>query len=176
MTIASRQTSTVASPGFAAEGAASELFKLGMRRLASGIGLVTTFHEGRPHGFVATSVTGVSAVPPSLLVCANQTVSAHDPIERTGRFCVSLLGQRDKAIAAQFSSSSRRDERFTLGDWISLPSGSLALRSAMTWFDCVIEERIRHHSHSIFLAHITEVGIGEQQMPLVYFDQHYLAR
>ncbi|MGA0565586.1 flavin reductase family protein [Ancylobacter sp. VNQ12] len=174
MTIASRQTSAVETSAPGVERATSELFKVGMRRLASGIGLITTFHEGRPHGFVATSVTSVSAVPPSLLVCANQNASAHDPIEHTGRFCVSLLGQRDKAIAAQFGSSSRRDERFTQGDWMSLPSGPLALRSAMTWFDCVIEERIRHHSHSIFLARVIDVGIGEQEMPLVYFDQHYL--
>ena len=49
------------------------LFKNGMRRLASGVSLVTTVLDGQRHGLVATSVCAVSAEPPSLLVRVNRS-------------------------------------------------------------------------------------------------------
>lgn len=159
-----------------AAAAPAALFKLGMRRLAAGVSLVTSSFEGTPVGFIATSVTSVTADPATLLVCANSATTAHDPIDLAGVFCVNLLGRGDEEIAAQFSSSTRRDERFLTGSWSPTGTGSPALASAMAWFDCVIETRIRHHTHTIFLARVVDIGIGTATItePLVYFDQKYL--
>lgn len=154
--------------------ASSAAFKLAMRRLASGVALVTTAVEGQRAGLVATSVTSVSAQPASLLVCTNHATSAHDAIDRASRFCVSLLGEGDEEIAAQFASSERRAERFRSGEWIQAPDGMPALASALAWFECEVEVRLAHHSHTIFIARPTTVSLGNPRRPLVYFEQRYM--
>jgi flavin reductase len=163
---------TSVSVDIAAVGASR--FKLGMRRLAAGVSLVTSAHHGVHVGFIATSVTSVSAEPPTLLVCANRATTAHDPIDASGVFCVNLLGRGDEDICAQFSSSRRRNERFRDGEWAETGTGSRALASAMAWFDCIVEHRIRHYSHTIFLARVIETRLGDTAEALVYFEQRYL--
>ena len=54
----------------AAEDDIAQQFRLAMRRLAGGVALVTTFHDGARHGMTATSVTSLCMDPPALLACA----------------------------------------------------------------------------------------------------------
>ena len=50
----------------------SHLFKNGLRKLASGVSLVTTGRGDRRNGLIMTAVNSVSAEPPSLLICINE--------------------------------------------------------------------------------------------------------
>src|SRR4051812_18189710 len=102
----------------------SETFKLGFRRLASGVSCVTTQFNGRQHGFVATSVSALCGDPPTLIVCVNRTVSSHDQIGESGIFCVNVLGEADQATAALFSDKDQRQSRFSGPDWIELTTGA----------------------------------------------------
>ncbi len=79
-------------------------FKLGMRRLAAGVSLITTVHDGVRHGLVATAVNSVTADPPTLLVCINKSASAHDHVDQAGVLCVNILAHEHEAVAARFSS------------------------------------------------------------------------
>ena len=80
-------------------------FKLGMRRLASGVSIVATSDEQGPKGFLATSVSSVALDPwPCLLVCVNKTTSSHDAFIRTQVFSVNVLAERQVDIARRFSS------------------------------------------------------------------------
>jgi flavin reductase len=153
--------------------ATTEEFKLGMRRLAGGVSLITSVFDGQPYGLVATSVASVSADPATLLVCVNQGTSAHGPIVQSGKFCVNLLRHEDQGIAAPFGSRSRAAERFAHGDWTTTAGGALALASALAWFDCEIEQQVPSHSHTIFIARVRQVHLGPDSPPLVYFNQEY---
>ncbi|MEW5424890.1 flavin reductase family protein [Amorphus sp. 3PC139-8] len=135
---------------------------------------MTTMVDDRRSGLVATSVISVSADPASLLVCTNHATSAHDAIDRAGMFCVNILGEGDEEIAAQFSSSQRRDERFLTGNWQVGPGGMPVLGTALAWFECAVEVRLAHHSHTIFIARPTTIDLGSPGRPLVYYDQTFL--
>lgn len=151
------------------------LFKRGMRRLASGVSLVTTRDDdGAPHGMVATSVASVTTDPPSLLVCVNRTASCHGPMDRSGTFCVNFLREDDQEVAALFSSSKHRDVRFSRGDWRPLETGALALSSALASFDCRVHKRVEAGSHTIFIGEVASVMLWEEAIsPLVYLDGAY---
>ena len=153
----------------------SSLFRRGMRRLAAGVSVVTTAEEGMPHGFLATSVSSVCAEPvPSLLVCINRSVSAHDVIRRTGVFCANLLSSQDIDLARRFSSSQDRATRFDGCDWEALITGAPALLGALASFDCEISDVIAVHSHSIVVGTVRDMRLWRQEMePLLYFDGHY---
>jgi flavin reductase len=149
-------------------------FKRGMRRLASGVSLITTRHEGTPYGLVATSVTSLTGDPPTLLVCVNAGTSSHDPLALSGTFCVNLLPESAQELADRFSDPARRHERFVETEWTTLCTGAPSLRTAIATFDCTVEKTLRHHTHTIFIGRIEEIALDEAPIaPLVYLDGRY---
>lgn len=145
-------------------------FKLGMRRLAAGVSVITTVEDGKPQGFVATAVTSVAAEPtPTLLVCVNRSVSCHDVIGRSRSFCVNLLAESDVGIARLFSASEHRHRRFTECEWRPLATGAPALLGAIASFDCMVAETVSVHSHSVFLGTVVDIALSDAcDGPLLY--------
>src|SRR5262245_29376527 len=131
-----------------------------MRRLASGVSLVTTVLDGERHGLVATSMCSVSAEPPSLLVCVNRSSQTHDALPEAGFFCISVLGAEDDAIARRFSSPEHRRTRFADLEWASLATGAPALTDALASFDCRIAKAVSAETHTIFIAHVIAAKLG----------------
>lgn len=149
-------------------------FKAGMRSLAAGVSLITTMDEGTPHGLVATAVSSVSADPPTLLVCINQAASLHDPLKRTGLFCVNLLREADAGLAHRFSSPERRHERFESGKWLISERVAPVLEDAVVAFECEVVGQFPHGSHTIFLGAVRCVhDYSQDRSPLVYFNRGY---
>jgi flavin reductase len=151
------------------------LFRLGMRRLAAGVSVVTTLEDGVPRGFVATAVTSVCAEPtPCLLVCVNRSVSSHDALHRSGILCVNVLAEGDATLAARFASSNDRERRFEGCAWESLMTGAPALEGALASFDCEIKHEMPVHSHTVFIAEVKAVRLSENELaPLIYVDGRY---
>jgi len=149
-------------------------FKQGMRRLPAGVSLITTRDGEALHGLVATSVSALSADPPTLLVCVNKSASSHDPLLRAGVFCVNVLAHEDEAVASRFASSGNREGRFAEGSWISLVTGAPVFEAALVAFDCVTAHAISYQSHTIFIGEIRTISLPERQIePLVYLDGRY---
>lgn len=147
-------------------------FKSGMRYLSGAVSIITTQCEGAPAGMTATAVCSLTADPPMLLVCINKGATSHQPIRSSGRFTVNVLSADDVAIAKRFSIGDM-DSRFQIGEWIQLPSGGLALGSALVTFDCRLAENIPIQTHSIFLGRVEEVIVRPNRSPLVYIDGQY---
>jgi flavin reductase len=153
----------------------ADLFKRGMRRLASGVSIVTTMDETTPQGFVATSVTSVCAAPsPLLLVCVNREVSSHGAIHRSKMFCVNLLSETDAELARLFSSSARRERRFAQCEWRALTTGAPALSVALASFDCEVQTAIDVESHTVFLGKVVAIELSHDAIqPLLYVDGRF---
>ncbi|MVA27388.1 flavin reductase [Agrobacterium vitis] len=153
-----------------------EHFKSGMRRLASGVSLITTkdTHDAW-HGMIATSVTSVSVEPPSLLVCINRSASCHDPLIESGVFCVSFLGEDNDAIAEVFSSSRFKEQRFRDGDWRRISTGAPALARSLASFDCRVKQQLQADSHTIFIGSVEAIELWDAPLsPLVYMNGGYV--
>lgn len=152
----------------------ADIFKQGMRRLASGVSLITTIDDGVRHGLVATAVSSVTATPPSLLICVNQSASAHDHIVASGIFCVNVLADGHQEVAARFSSARDRATRFDQGDWRRIVTGAPALHGALVSFDCEVRQTIPYASHTIFIAEIVGTELWSESVePLVYLQGGY---
>lgn len=149
-------------------------FKAGMRRLAGGVALVTTRRGGAHHGLIATAVTSLSAEPPSLLVCVNETASIHAALTETDAFCVNLLSSGQDTIAARFASPKDRETRFEAGSWSALATGAPALEGAQVSFDCRAAGSARFGTHTVFFGEIVALtDWGTACDPLVYHDGRF---
>ena len=150
-------------------------FKRGMRRLASGVSIITTMEGDRPHGIAATSVTSVSADPtPILLVCVSKTASCHDHMLKAGHFCVNLLSEGDVETARLFSSAEGRTRRFQSSEWDVMSTGAPALTYALANFDCRIQRSLEIQSHSVLFGEVVDVRIrGGDVHPLIYVEGRF---
>lgn len=151
---------------------ASTDYKRGMRRLAAAVNIVSTLHEGRPAGLLATAVCSVSAEPPTLLVCVNRAARTFDAIRDTGRFCVNLLAETQGNLARQFLDRQGPD-RFSICTWSTMETGSPAIDGALVNFDCEVTETVQAGTHTVFLGRVVAIAIRPDGAPLLYHDGAY---
>ena len=137
----------------------ADVFKLAMRRLAAGVTIITTCHDGERCGLTATAVCSLSADPPQLLVCVNRSTRAHDVIRRGANLCVNLLARRHKALAGHFAGGRKGEERFRSGKWTTLKTSAPVLDDALASFDCVVKETVESATHTIFIGQVVDVRL-----------------
>lgn len=109
-------------------------FRLAMRDLAGAVAILTTCAGERRTGCTISSLQCYSVAPPILLVSLGRDSSSARLIAESGRFGVSLLGNKMGYIAAGFArpAMSSGEERFRHGRWGSsspMANGSPTARS-----------------------------------------------
>ena len=77
-----------------------------MRHQAGAVTLISTGVHGNRTGLIATAVCSLTDTPPTLLMCVNESASAHDLIAEKGSFCVNLLCQRNKQHDEEFNGKT----------------------------------------------------------------------
>lgn len=146
----------------------SSNFKLAMRRLTSTVTIITATDGESRYGMTATAVTSLTATPPSILVCINQSASIHGPIDDTRKYCINLLGCDHSDLVSSFSGSLTGEERFTAGSWAINNSDIPFLVDAQANIFCTVVQMIKHESHTVFIGRVDEVLIQGKTSPLLY--------
>src|SRR5271168_2527191 len=114
------------------------VFREAMSRLGAAVHIVTTAGGAGKSGFTATAVCSVSDQPAMLLVCLNRSSNSAPLLAQNGVFCVNTLGAAEEKLADTFAGRSgvHLEERFSIGEWLTLKTGSPVLASAVIAFDC----------------------------------------
>lgn len=152
-------------------------FRLAMRDLAGAVAILTTCAGERRTGCTISSLQCYSVAPPILLVSLGRDSSSARLIAESGRFGVSLLGNRMGDIAAGFArpAVSSGEERFRHGRWAKLAAdGQWLSDGALAGFDCAVDEMIYRHSHVIVLGKVVAMATAAAaDRPLLYWQQGY---
>ncbi len=149
-----------------------DAFRGAMRRLASGVSLVTTADAaGAPAGIAMTAVMSLSMEPPSLLLAINRKASLCEPLVANGRLGVNILSRADEQLCRDFVSAAP-DVRFSHGDWI-VRDGIPLLGSALAALVCRVEKAEPFGSHMVIHAVVDYVALDPSSDALVYLDGHY---
>ncbi len=153
-----------------------DAFKKGMRELSAAVNVITVTHNELQDGLTATAACSVSAEPPQLLICVNTEAGAHDLIQDSGKFALNILARDQENVAMRFAGmdGADRSERFGLGKWSELVTGTPCLDGALVNFDCEVAQQISAGTHSIFIGHIVGSRTGDTGgAPLLYGDGQF---
>ncbi|RDI60927.1 flavin reductase family protein [Microvirga subterranea] len=152
-------------------------FREGMSRVAAAVHVVTTEGPGGRAGFTATAVTPVTDSPASLLVCVNTASRSAQALLKNGVFCVNALNAADEAVADAFAGRAalKGQDRFTIGRWETLRTGSPVLASGLVAFDCRLAEARIIATHHVIIGEIVGIRLGEKRPALVYQNRLYHA-
>jgi 3-hydroxy-9,10-secoandrosta-1,3,5(10)-triene-9,17-dione monooxygenase reductase component len=165
----------------AATAVGGDLYRAVLGQYATGVTVVTTFFDGpggeQPWGTTVSSFSSVSLDPPLVLVCIGRERSIHPVIARTGRFAVNILAEGGQALSDCFAGapsilprSAFCDATYRVG-----PAGMPLLDDALAFLECGVERVIEAGDHTIYLAHVLELGSRDDDTwPLLYFRRRYL--
>ncbi|WP_291357368.1 flavin reductase [Acinetobacter sp. UBA3106] len=149
-------------------------FRNAMSLLTTAVNVITTRGATGVHGFTASAVCSVTDTPPTLLVCMNQSSRSHAHFIENKILSVNVLGAQHEQISNAFASSKfSSEERFKLGSWTTLETGSPVLEDALVSFDCHIEQIQEVGTHSIFICRVVAIQQSQQEESLVYFNRAY---
>ena len=149
-------------------------FRNAMSLLTTAVNVITTEGEDGMHGFTASAVCSVTDTPPTLLVCMNQSSRSHTHFVDNKILSVNVLGAQHEKISNAFASSKLSSEdRFKLGAWTTLETGSPILIDDLVSFDCEIEQIQEVGTHSVFMCRVVAIKQSQQDESLVYFNRAY---
>lgn len=149
-------------------------FRSAMSQAVTGVNVVSTDGPSGRYGLTVSAVSSVSAEPPMLLVCVNQTSIACGAIERNGAFAVNVLDAGQQAIAETFAGSDAHGGPyiFNEGDWAQAVTSSPVLKRAVATFDCRITDCIPAGSHKIFIGRVLAAS-ESPGTPLLYTSRKF---
>jgi flavin reductase len=153
----------------------SPVFREAMSRLGAAVHVVTTAGPAGKTGFTATAVCSVTDQPAMLLVCLNRRSNSAPLLAQNGVFCVNTLGAAESNLADVFAGRSgvHLEERFSVGEWTTLKTGSPVLATAVVAFDCRTVEIKAVASHNVIFGAVQAVRLGPSGPALVYHDRVY---
>ena len=151
-----------------------EAYREGMARLAAAVNVVTTDGPSGRGGFTASAVCSVTDDPPTLIVCVNLASRQNEIIRMNRVLCVNTLAAGQAEIATLFSTKELPiAERFAVGQWSALATGSPVLEGAIAAFDCRVVERLERGTHSVIFCEVQAVRSAAGLEPLIYADRGY---
>lgn len=151
------------------------VFREAMARLGAAVNLITTDGVAGRHGMTASAVCSVTDSPPTVLVCVNRASAANEKLRANGVLCVNVLAARHQSLPGRFADKALSiEERFDEATgWVSLSTGSPALRDASVALDCRIADISEVGTHSVFFCAVEEVLLHGDKGALIYFDRGY---
>lgn len=147
-------------------------FKSAMRRLASGVTVVTSRHGATVNGMTATAVCSVSADPPLVLVVVNRSSASHGVIARGRAFALNFLGEEQAGLAAYFAG--RDGKTFDAVPHSSGATGCPLIEGCAARLECVVESQYDEGTHTIFVGRALQAESSDSA-PLVYGDAAFHA-
>lgn len=149
-----------------------EAFKEALRGWASGVTVVTSRSGDKTHGMTVSAFSSVSADPPLILVCANQSSTTHDLIEEGGVFAVSILASHQQDVSSVFASSKHEGSRLQQVRWTAGETGAPLIDEAVASLECAVVSAHREGSHTIYVGHVQAVHTTDAE-PLLYYKGSY---
>ncbi|GAA3664369.1 hypothetical protein GCM10022237_25580 [Nocardioides ginsengisoli] len=137
-----------------------------MGRFATGVAVITTEHDGIPHGMTVNSLTSVSLDPPLLLVCFNHGARTAEAAVASGRFVVNVLSRRQQAIALRFAA--RGEDHFAGLELEYAEHRVPVVPKALAHLECDVERVVEAGDHTIVFGAVIGLDARDGE-PLGFF-------
>jgi flavin reductase (DIM6/NTAB) family NADH-FMN oxidoreductase RutF len=145
----------------------AQAFRSAMRRLASGVAVVTSGFSGVFNGMTATAICSVSAEPPLVLATINRGSRTYGLIRDAGAFALNLLNEGQDDLAVRFAAAS--DKSFDAVPHCIGPTGCPLIEGCLATLECVLHSAHDLGTHTLFVGLVVHTD-GAPAKPLVYHE------
>lgn len=146
----------------------STAFRHAMRRVPTGVTVVTSLRDGEPRGITVNAFASLSVEPPALLVCINREARSYLFIATSRIFCVNVLAGDQRNLAEHFAGKVRENQFAEIAYAVDA-SGAPVLPGCIAHFDCEVAHEYEAGSHSILVGRVLSCS-ARPGSPLGYFN------
>jgi flavin reductase (DIM6/NTAB) family NADH-FMN oxidoreductase RutF len=142
-----------------------------MAAVAAGVAVMTLADaDGEPRGMTISSLTPVSADPPSVLMCVGGAASSRPYLVKGQRFCANVLAADQVAQSMGFAFGE--DDPFVTFGWTPAEDGTPVLDGTAAHLLCEVERVVDHHGTAVVLAAAIGGAVAKDEA-LVYWNTAY---
>jgi flavin reductase (DIM6/NTAB) family NADH-FMN oxidoreductase RutF len=134
-----------------------------------GIYVLTTHHEEKINGMIASWVSQISYDPPLVMVAVHPNRYSHELIEQSGSFALHLLSRDQKDFLSRFKGRDP-EAKFASIEWVPGKTGCPILKQCLAYLECVVRENYAPGNHSLFIGEIVEAQRFSHEDPLSTLD------
>lgn len=158
------------SEGTGAARVDSLTFRAAMKKVATPVTIIATGTGNLRHGITASAVCSLSDQPPMILACVNLNSTILPHIRANRCFSANFLDEDQSALAQHFAGMTKvyGPERFNLGNWGHLATGSPVLENSLTVFDCRLECEYDSPTHAVLVGRVEAILQERASRALVY--------
>jgi len=144
-------------------------FRTAMGNVAAAVSVVTTFHDGGPHGTTVSAFASLSMDPPMLLVSLDNTSKLLGKLDIGSRVGVNVLAAHQDQVALRFAGKG--DDKFVDVPW-ELEDGAPALAERHAWVALTVEQLVVAGDHTLVLGRV-EAADASSTVPLTYWQRTF---
>ncbi|MBX6376971.1 MAG: flavin reductase [Clostridia bacterium] len=147
-----------------------QTFRKVLGRFATGVTVVTATGDRGAHGMTVNAFSSVSLEPPLVLVCLDHRSETCGVVRDTGRFAISILGQKQRPVSDFFAQKGDKTGfPFRTG-----PAGLPLVEEALAYLECRVVAAHEAGDHTIFVGEVVDGAVeDEDDLPLIFFASRY---
>ena len=144
-------------------------FRAAMGNVAAAVSVVTTFHDGGPHGTTVSAFSSLSMDPPMLLVSLDNRSKLLAKLAVGSRIGVNVLGAHQEHVAMRFAGKG--DDKFLDVPW-QLENGAPALSDRHAWVALTVARLVVAGDHTLVLGDVEAADVTTSG-PLTYWQRTF---
>jgi flavin reductase (DIM6/NTAB) family NADH-FMN oxidoreductase RutF len=147
-------------------------YRQAVRRIVSGVSVLTVRHGDLVHGTTVSSLTAVSRQPLLVAVCLTPGSTFTGLVTAAGRFTVNVLGDWQATVAGWFADPGRpagAAQFDYLPHRVDPQTGAPRLEGALATFACALRRRIPAGDHDLLLCEVVGGSAAGAGRPLLHF-------
>jgi flavin reductase (DIM6/NTAB) family NADH-FMN oxidoreductase RutF len=150
-------------------------FNSALRRLASGVSIITAGHDGDVDGVTIASLTSLSIDPPRFLVNLGRQSPVFPLIARHRWFGINVLGSDQLMLADRFGSPQPSGpQKFDGAAWSPGTAGVPLLHDVQAAIACEVDEIIERYASVIIVGRPDAFELSPRLSSLLYWNGQYV--
>lgn len=143
------------------------LFRTAMGKFATGVTVIVTETEGKPHGMTANAFMSVSLDPKLVVVSIKEGARILPKIKESGKFSVNILSSEQQEVSMTFAGQVK-DKEVQFGRLEEQP----IIPGALANVTCEVSAEHVEGDHTLFVGKVTGIELNEGN-PLLFFNGRY---
>ena len=137
-----------------------------LKKLTTGIYIVTTREESEINGMVASWVSQVSFSPPLIMVAVKKDRYSHQMIVKGKVFALNILSTEQKKEVPNFKGTHKPEAKFFNTPYETKKTGAPIIKDSIAYLDCVLTDQFAPGDHTLFIGEVIEGDILKDGEPL----------
>jgi flavin reductase (DIM6/NTAB) family NADH-FMN oxidoreductase RutF len=141
-----------------------EAFREALGSVCAPVAVVTSFHDGRPHGTTVSAFCSLSLEPPLVLVALDRGSDLLAMVRRSQRYAINVLAHDQEEVATRFARKGA--DKFDEVAW-RLEGDLPRLEASASWIACRLHDLLDGGDHLIAVGFVEDAQSSPAH-PLLY--------